>query len=252
MRSEGWGKRDMFRGPSATHDATLHHHAPFPREPSRACSAAYVRSAWSREFGGTPFFERSFVTPDRSLDYNRKPTCPLGIRSPVPNITDVEGHVVRCEYDGAVRLCSKYRLPGHERKKCATPWCEHAVRASHLRRTLKALRWGSPSTPLQAEAVFGGNHAVQCAAGRASNRGQCRGSGCASAYDFGQRGAERNHSGGTGRSQGAKKRRQGAKTSRGSSHRFAKAFAQRRHIRASTKTRRGAEKEGRGSPHRVS
>ncbi|KAH8028141.1 hypothetical protein HPB51_013475 [Rhipicephalus microplus] len=46
---------------------------------------------------------------------------------PVPNITDVDRHVVRCEYYCIVRFCCKCSLPGHERKKCATPrcaWCE--------------------------------------------------------------------------------------------------------------------------------
>ncbi|KAL3223278.1 hypothetical protein MRX96_027685 [Rhipicephalus microplus] len=96
--------------------------------------------------------------------------------SPVPNITDVDdGHVVRCEYDGVVHLCRNCRLLGHEKEKCATPRCEQWG-ASYQRRTSQALRWVSPSTPLQAEAVLEGNHAVQCAAGRASNRGQCRGS----------------------------------------------------------------------------
>ncbi|KAL3213163.1 hypothetical protein MRX96_007754 [Rhipicephalus microplus] len=92
----------------------------------------------------------------------------MELRSPVPNITHVDGHVVRCEYDGVVRLCRKSRLPGHERKTWATPWCAWCQQwgASHLRRALKVLRRGSPSTLLQAEAVLGGSHAAQCAAGR--------------------------------------------------------------------------------------
>ncbi|KAH7971844.1 hypothetical protein HPB52_003467 [Rhipicephalus sanguineus] len=42
----------------------------------------------------------------------------------VPNILDVEGHTIRCEYDGVVRLCRKCRLAGHEKAKCVTPRCE--------------------------------------------------------------------------------------------------------------------------------
>ncbi|KAL3208686.1 hypothetical protein MRX96_038866 [Rhipicephalus microplus] len=39
----------------------------------------------------------------------------MELRSPV-HISDVDGHVVRCEYDGAdLHLCRKCRLPGHER-----------------------------------------------------------------------------------------------------------------------------------------
>ncbi|KAL3207469.1 hypothetical protein MRX96_052673 [Rhipicephalus microplus] len=70
----------------------------------------------------------------------------MELRSPVPNITDVDGHVVRCEYDGVVRLCRRCRLPGHERKTCSTPWCARCQQwgASHLRRALQALRRGSP------------------------------------------------------------------------------------------------------------
>ncbi|KAH7972392.1 hypothetical protein HPB52_011876 [Rhipicephalus sanguineus] len=42
----------------------------------------------------------------------------------VPNILDVEGHTIRCEYDGVVRLCRKCRIAGHEKAKCVTPRCE--------------------------------------------------------------------------------------------------------------------------------
>ncbi|KAH8027308.1 hypothetical protein HPB51_004220 [Rhipicephalus microplus] len=62
---------------------------------------------------------------------------------------------------------SQVQVTGQERKKCTTPQCARCEQWGHLiceARTLKALRWGSPSTPLQAEAVLGGNHAVQCAA----------------------------------------------------------------------------------------
>ncbi|KAH8008661.1 hypothetical protein HPB51_000526 [Rhipicephalus microplus] len=55
----------------------------------------------------------------------------MELRSPVPNITDVDGHVVRCEYDGCVRLCRKCRLPGHERKTCSTPWCARCQQWGH-------------------------------------------------------------------------------------------------------------------------
>ncbi|KAL3255529.1 hypothetical protein MRX96_017433 [Rhipicephalus microplus] len=50
----------------------------------------------------------------------------MELRSPVPNITDVDGNVVRCEYDGVVSLCRKCRLPGYERKTGTTPWCTRA------------------------------------------------------------------------------------------------------------------------------
>lgn len=91
----------------------------------------------------------------------------IKLSSPVPNITDVNGHVVRCKYDGVARLCRKCRLPGQERKKCATQQCTRCEQWGHPTcdaRTLQALWWGSPSTPLQAKAVLGGNHVVQCAA----------------------------------------------------------------------------------------
>lgn len=55
----------------------------------------------------------------------------MELRTPVPNITDVDGHVVRCEYDGCVRLCRKCRLPGHERKTCSTPWCARCQQWGH-------------------------------------------------------------------------------------------------------------------------
>ncbi|KAL3237880.1 hypothetical protein MRX96_048155 [Rhipicephalus microplus] len=55
----------------------------------------------------------------------------MELRFPLPNITDVGGHVVRCEYDGVVRLCRKCRLPGHERKMCATPRCARCQQWGH-------------------------------------------------------------------------------------------------------------------------
>ncbi|KAL3227102.1 hypothetical protein MRX96_024281 [Rhipicephalus microplus] len=74
---------------------------------------------------------------------------------------------VEPKYDGVARLCRKCRLPGQERKKCATQQCTRCEQWGHPTcdaRTLQALWWGSPSTPLQAKAVLGGNHVVQCAA----------------------------------------------------------------------------------------
>ncbi|KAH7982057.1 hypothetical protein HPB52_002780 [Rhipicephalus sanguineus] len=48
----------------------------------------------------------------------------MEMREGVPNILDVDGHTIRCEYDGVVRLCRKCRLAGHEKAKCVTPRCE--------------------------------------------------------------------------------------------------------------------------------
>ncbi|KAH8027307.1 hypothetical protein HPB51_004219 [Rhipicephalus microplus] len=69
----------------------------------------------------------------------------MELRSPVPNITDVDGHVVRCEYDGVVRLCRKCRLRGHERKMCTTLWCA------------RCQQWGYPTCDAPCKRC-GGDH----------------------------------------------------------------------------------------------
>ncbi|KAL3175783.1 hypothetical protein MRX96_000969 [Rhipicephalus microplus] len=67
--------------------------------------------------------------------------------SSVPNITDVDGHVVRCEYDGVVCLCRKCRLPGHERKMCTTPWCARCQQWGHSTCDAPCKRCGGDHPP---------------------------------------------------------------------------------------------------------
>ncbi|KAH8033283.1 hypothetical protein HPB51_008766 [Rhipicephalus microplus] len=71
----------------------------------------------------------------------------MELRSPVPNITDVDGHVVRFEYDGVVSLCRKCRLPGHERKTCTTPWCARWQQWGHPTCDVPSKRCGGDHPP---------------------------------------------------------------------------------------------------------
>ncbi|KAH7971848.1 hypothetical protein HPB52_003471 [Rhipicephalus sanguineus] len=65
----------------------------------------------------------------------------------VPNILDVEGHTIRCEYDGVVRLCRKCRLAGHEKAKCVTPRCERCEQWGHPNCNAPCKRCGGDHIP---------------------------------------------------------------------------------------------------------
>lgn len=69
----------------------------------------------------------------------------MEMREAVPNILDIEGHTVRCEYDGVVRLCRRCRHAGHEKAKCDTPRCERCE------------QWGHPSCSAPCKRC-GGDH----------------------------------------------------------------------------------------------
>ncbi|KAL3260859.1 hypothetical protein MRX96_046228 [Rhipicephalus microplus] len=71
----------------------------------------------------------------------------MELRSPMPNITDVDGHVVRFEYDGVVSLRRKCRLPGHERKTCTTPWCARWQQWGHTTCFAPSKRCGGDHPP---------------------------------------------------------------------------------------------------------
>ncbi|KAL3184388.1 hypothetical protein MRX96_031939 [Rhipicephalus microplus] len=91
-----------------------------------ADASDHVLSRALEVYGKVQSISTDNLTGLRTTTGNRR--ARMKLRSPVPNITDVDGHVVRCEYDGVVRLCRKCMLPGHERKKCTTPArarCEH-------------------------------------------------------------------------------------------------------------------------------
>ncbi|KAH8009679.1 hypothetical protein HPB51_018990 [Rhipicephalus microplus] len=93
----------------------------------------------------------------------------MELLSPVPNITMSTSTSFGASTTASCACVASVDYWVTKEVRHAEVHTVRAVGASHLRRALQALRWGSPSTPLQAEAVLGGNQAVQCAAGRASN-----------------------------------------------------------------------------------
>lgn len=71
----------------------------------------------------------------------------MEMREGVPNILDVDGHTIRCEYDGVVRLCRKCRLAGHEKAKCVTPRCERCELWGHPNCNAPCKRCGGDHIP---------------------------------------------------------------------------------------------------------
>lgn len=71
----------------------------------------------------------------------------MEMREAVPNILDVEGHTIRCEYDGVVRLCRKCKLAGHEKAKCVTPRCERCEQWGHPNCNAPCKRCGGDHSP---------------------------------------------------------------------------------------------------------
>ncbi|KAH8019490.1 hypothetical protein HPB51_019829 [Rhipicephalus microplus] len=94
-----------------------------------ADASDHVLSRALEVYGKVQSISTDNLTGLRTTTGNRR--ARMKLRSPVPNITDVDGHVVRCEYDGVVRFCRKCMLPGHERKKCTTPRCARCKKWGH-------------------------------------------------------------------------------------------------------------------------
>ncbi|KAH7972832.1 hypothetical protein HPB52_017786 [Rhipicephalus sanguineus] len=97
-------------------------------------------------YGNVPSISVNNVPGFKSVSRGNR-RARMEMREAVPNILDVDGHTIRCDYDGVVRLCRKCRIAGHEKAKCVTPRCERCEQWGHPNCNAPCKRCGGDHIP---------------------------------------------------------------------------------------------------------